>query len=92
MNLNIEIPQEIRARYLSRRSKDISDLSEALKQESFAIFKRIGHQLKGNARSYNYQELENLAEELERAGETQDLALAAAAIQSFKDWYEKANH
>lgn len=82
----IEIPEEVRQRYLDRRRRDIECLRSALDSGTFDEFKRIGHQLKGNAASFGYNELESLAVQMEAAAVREDLNEAARQLDLFENW------
>jgi HPt (histidine-containing phosphotransfer) domain-containing protein len=82
----IVIPEDARQRYLERRQKDVQSLREALQSKTFEEFKRVGHQLKGNAASFGYTDLEKLAVQMEVAGENRDAHDAATQLDLFEKW------
>lgn len=86
MEAEIVIPPDARNRYLERRKKDIDGLRSALATKTYDEFKRVGHQLKGNAASFGYGELEKIAVAIEAAGERQDPIEAARQLDSFQAW------
>lgn len=81
-----DIPPEVQLRYIERRKKDIESLRSALKMQTFEEFKRIGHQLKGNAASFGYSDLEKIAIQLEVAGEKRDSEEARRQLENFDKW------
>ena len=87
----ITIPEEVRVRYIERRQKDIESLREALTSKALDEFARIGHQLKGNASSFGYPDLEKIGIQLEQAGVKRDALEASRTLQMFEDWYSKLN-
>lgn len=93
MNLaELVIPQEVRQRYLERRKKDLLTLKSALQSKCYDDFKRIGHQLKGNAASFGYLDLEKLAIQLENVSlNGTDSLLAAQLVHQFEDWLKSAS-
>lgn len=92
MENELIIPEEARLKYIERRKKDIESLRSALSQRTFDEFKRIGHQLKGNAASFGYMDLEKVAIQLEVAGEKQDSHEASRQLGLFEQWLAKASH
>ncbi len=82
-----QIPDEIRQRYLARRSKDIQDCSIKLLSRDWAYFERLGHQLKGNAASYGYRELGHIAFEIEVSALNKDLLRLKKCVNAFKHWF-----
>lgn len=87
---DIIIPEEVRQKYIERRKKDVESLRNALSTRTFDEFKRIGHQLKGNAASFGYSDLEKVAIQLEVAGENQDSNEASKQLKLFEQWLSKA--
>lgn len=83
------IPEEARVKYIERRKKDIESLRSALAMNTYEEFKRIGHQLKGNAASFGYMDLEKVAIQLEVAGEKRDHHEASRQLQLFEQWLTK---
>lgn len=86
------IPEEARQKYIERRKKDIESLRDALTGNSFEEFKRIGHQLKGNAASFGYSDLEKVAIQLEAAGMKQDRHEALQQLGLFEQWFSKVTN
>lgn len=84
------IPEEARQKYIERRKKDVESLRTALAMQTYDEFKRIGHQLKGNAASFGYMELEKVAIQLEAAGESQDAHEASRQLNLFEQWLSRA--
>lgn len=80
------IPEELRLRYLARRSKDIEDCFERLRQMDWAFFERLGHQLKGNAPSYGYEDLGRIALKIEQSAISKDLMDLERHLNDFRDW------
>ncbi|MBX3023028.1 MAG: Hpt domain-containing protein [Bdellovibrionales bacterium] len=91
MDTDIIIPDEARQRYLERRKKDIESLRSALSSRTFDEFKRIGHQLKGNAASFGYGDLEKVAIQLEAAGQSQDLHEAGKQVELLEQWLRRTS-
>ncbi len=64
------IPEELRKRYLSRRQKDLDSLVEARACNNFETFRKVGHQLQGNAPTFGYEDLAKLGILFATAGKT----------------------
>ncbi len=86
MSKNINIPEDARARYLERRKVDLEMLRADVRNLSFDAFKRIGHQLRGNAASFGYPELEAVGIRMEDAGDRQDQKSASTCLEHFAAW------
>lgn len=86
MDTDMIIPEDARQRYLERRKIDLQTLKDALSRSSFEEFKHIGHQLKGNAISFGYPELEKIALQLEVASDSQNLTAATNLVTALEAW------
>lgn len=91
MDMEMIIPEDARQRYLERRKQDIETLRSAVAQSSFEEFKRIGHQLKGNAISFGYPDLEKIAIQMETAGENRDKTEASRLLAQFEAWLQTSS-
>ncbi len=88
METEISIPDEIRKKYLQRRRNDLVALKASLSTRSLEEFKRIGHQLKGNAASFGYTDLEKIAIAMEAAGLRGDTFEAGKQLELFEKWIQ----
>jgi HPt (histidine-containing phosphotransfer) domain-containing protein len=82
----IDIPDEMKAKYIERRKQDYLTCVDALEKNDFETFLRIGHQLKGNAASFGYDVLGVIAVELEKAAMIQDLVQIKNQLEKFKEF------
>ncbi|MEK6555762.1 MAG: Hpt domain-containing protein [Bdellovibrionota bacterium] len=62
----MELPQEFYINYITRREKDLAALTAASQAKDTEVFKRVGHQIKGNADSFGFSELTAIANEIEK--------------------------
>lgn len=58
--------------YLERRSKEIEQMKEYVSNKDLKNLVRIGHQLKGSAKSYGFEELGDLGNELEKLAQLEE--------------------
>ncbi|MGE3974716.1 MAG: Hpt domain-containing protein [Bdellovibrionales bacterium] len=86
MEDEVFIPKEARLQYLERRKKDLVTLRENLNEKKDDEFKRIGHQLKGNASTFGFLDLEKIAINLEKVGESKNWAEAETQLKLFENW------
>ncbi len=66
--------------YLERRSQEIIQMNDLLEKNDYRMLKRIGHQLKGSAKSYGFEDLGNLGSELEKASEEGKFDLVRSVV------------
>ena len=84
----IYIPDEMRQRYLERRFQDIQNCESKLKNLDWLYFEQLGHQLKGNAASYGYHHLGDIASKLETSALDKDLVKLEIYIHAFRIWVQ----
>lgn len=81
-----ELTLELRRSYVQRRLVDLRDLEAAMKIHDFETMKQVGHKIRGNAASFSYPDLENLAIKLEEAAIAQDFLRAFEVGREFRKW------
>ena len=80
----IDIPNEMKIKYIERRKQDYADCLIALDKNDFETFLRIGHQLKGNAASFGFDDLGLIATEIENAAKVRDRARIQTLLVKFE--------
>ena len=68
----VEVPKELKIKYLSRRLADMHDVRSSLLGEDYAIAQRVGHQIKGNAVTFEVPQIASLGFEMEIAAKRKD--------------------
>lgn len=81
-----EIPEVLRQKYLQRRSQDAADCEKKLNESDWTYFTQLGHQLKGNAPSYGYSDLAEIAERIETVAKEKNSEALSKAVQDFAIW------
>lgn len=77
----MELPLKMRQDYLARRRSDL----DTLRSEN-PPFKTLGHQIKGNARSYGFEALEGIARRMEVLNENSSKAVVNSLVSEFENW------
>ncbi len=81
--------KEMLETYLSRRVQVLRDLEDCLKRGSISSFARVGHQLCGNASSFGFDSLGELAKQMEQLT-PQDLPYKGPEIlKRYSRWIEE---
>lgn len=78
------IPIEARQKYLERRMLEVIASNDALSKQDFNFFERLGHQIKGNAATFGFDELTIIAVGLETAARAKNLKNLSEFIQKFE--------
>ncbi len=82
------ITPEMRERYLARRHADVIALHEAFANRDFDAIKAIAHQIKGNASTFCFEELERLSIRLEEQAHAES-AETKETITAIEMWLAK---
>lgn len=62
---SMELPPELYQNYHKRRKADLERLRQAAQNNDVEPFNTLGHQLKGNAPTYGYDDLAELGKKME---------------------------
>jgi HPt (histidine-containing phosphotransfer) domain-containing protein len=68
----MQVPEKLKRKYIERRIQDIEQLMSSLESEDFDPAVRIGHQIKGNANTFDFPQMAPIAREIETAGKNRD--------------------
>jgi HPt (histidine-containing phosphotransfer) domain-containing protein len=88
MSVEPEITPEMRARYISRRRDDVAKLLGAHEAGDFAAISAIAHQIKGNAATFAFSDLEAYAIALETYADAKHPENCALEIAHIQKWVE----
>jgi HPt (histidine-containing phosphotransfer) domain-containing protein len=84
----VDIPIEMKAKYLERRKQDYTDCLNAFLKSDFETFLRVGHQLKGNAASFGFDDLGVIATEMEQAAKNKDMSQIKISLDKFDQFLQ----
>lgn len=91
--MEIEVPLEMRQKYLERRQNDLAACLNALNTKDSKVFETVGHQLKGNAMTFGFEPLAEIGADLETAAQNKDWHLIQALTDRMKSYIsERAAH
>ena len=86
----LNIPVELKVKYLRRRIGDIKKLRASLESEDFSLAVKLGHQVRGNAETFDVPEMAVLAKQIEDAGHNKDKALLLHLITKMESMIKSA--
>lgn len=86
------VPVELKQRYLSRRIQDLMTLKEALIKNDFSFALRLGHQVKGNAVTFEFPHMASIGVELEQAARTEDKEKLMFLVQKMESAISSAQN
>ena len=79
----MQVPAEARQKYLERRKQDIIASKEALSKQDYSFLERLGHQVKGNAVTFGFDELTNIAVAIEQAAKAKNMTQLQGLVEHF---------
>jgi HPt (histidine-containing phosphotransfer) domain-containing protein len=68
----MKIPAELKRKYLDRRIKDLENLRHSLNQDDYSPALKLGHQVKGNAVTFDFHEIAPFGVAMEIAAQVKD--------------------
>jgi HPt (histidine-containing phosphotransfer) domain-containing protein len=68
----MQVPIELKIKYLDRRIQDIHNLMHSLEKDDFSVAMKVGHQVKGNAVTFDFPQMAGLGIEIENAAKNKD--------------------
>ena len=68
----MQVPTELKLKYINRRIQDIELLRLSLDKDDYSIAQRIGHQVKGNAVTFDFPQIAFIGFEMEKAAERKE--------------------
>lgn len=86
----IDIPPEMIQKYLQRRIVDLELLEDHLRTQNAPGIQGIAHQLKGNASSFGFGELSDVAIHLEMSAKASDWKQMTELITRYRTWLDNA--
>jgi HPt (histidine-containing phosphotransfer) domain-containing protein len=80
------LSEDLKQRYLARRFQDVQDCFIRLPNQDWDYFERLGHQIKGNATSYGFADLQIIALKIEAHAREKDFSNLQMTLDEFKTW------
>ena len=86
----MQVPVELKIKYLSRRLQDIERLRATLELDDYSFAQKVGHQVKGNAMTFDVPQIAMLGFEMEKAAQIKDKEKVKTLIQSMETIIQSA--
>ena len=82
---DISVPKESRVKYLTRRTEEIQKIKASFNgQTDWELIKKVGHQMKGNAATFDFSELAFYGKRLEDVAANKNTADAKQIITNLE--------
>lgn len=81
----MQVPVELKIKYLNRRIDDLERLRRGLEDNDYSLALKLGHQVKGNADTFEFPQMAHLGIQIEQAAKNQDreaVELLAAKMET----------
>ena len=86
----MDLPASMYVNYLARRKADHAKLSAAISSgHALDDFKIVGHQIKGNAVSFGFDDLVSIGERMEKISLANVTSDGSAILSEFWIWIER---
>ena len=86
----MQVPVELKIKYLSRRSADIERLRHSLDNDDFTGALKLGHQVKGNADTFEFPQMTSLGLEIEKAAKDQNKEAVRFLVEKMESVIQNA--
>lgn len=86
----MDIPVELKSRYLKRRLEELSRLSHSLEEDDFSIALNLGHQVKGNAETFQLPDIGRIGSRIELAAKNKNKEEVQLLAQEMRNFIERA--
>lgn len=86
----MQVPVELKIKYLSRRMQDIERLRTSLEQDDYTFAQKVGHQVKGNAVTFDVPQIATIGYEMEKAAQIRDKEKVKVLIQKMESMIQSA--
>jgi HPt (histidine-containing phosphotransfer) domain-containing protein len=86
----MQVPVELKRKYLDRRIEDIETLIASLDEDDFAPAQKLGHQVKGNAVTFEFPHLAPIGAQIEAASKIKDKDTILSLVESMSSEIRRA--
>lgn len=86
----MQVPVELKIKYLSRRMQDIERLRATLENDDYTFAQKVGHQVKGNAVTFDVPQIAPIGYEMEKAAQIRDKEKVEVLIQKMESMIQSA--
>ncbi len=76
-------------RFLENRARDVTELRLAIAERNFEVIWQLGHNLRGAAAGYGFNDLTEVGERLEAAADERNVDSAAASTEALASYVSR---
>ncbi|MFC1522049.1 response regulator [Elusimicrobiota bacterium] len=78
--------RELIAGFLDKRRKDVQRLNDLIDKKDFEAISQLGHMLKGDGKSYGFDEISNIGVGLETSGHNKDINSIISLVADYESY------
>lgn len=86
----MKVPVELKIKYLRRRIEDIQRLRAYIDSDDYSFAQKVGHQVKGNAVTFDIPQIASIGHEMEKAAQVKDKETVKLLIQKMESVVQNA--
>lgn len=83
------VPNSLKQLFLKHRAQDIEICFQKWTHSDWNYFETLGHQLKGNAPSFGFEELAPIARRIESFSQQRESEKLKSALVEFQKWFDQ---
>lgn len=80
------VTPELQKKYIERRKAELTQMEDAIANKDFDSLSVFGHNMKGNAESYGFEDLGLMGAKLEQAAKSEELDKIKSLYQNIKSF------
>lgn len=84
--MDIQIPQDAINKYIERRFQDLDGCRKAIASGDYSFIERVGHQIKGNALTFGFDELAPIGADMESFAGEKNIKEIMTAVDKFENY------
>jgi HPt (histidine-containing phosphotransfer) domain-containing protein len=76
-------------KFIAHRQRDVATIRDALGQDDFETISRLGHNMRGNGRSYGFPDIGEIGERMETAANVRNADAIRKEVAALEAWLDK---
>lgn len=85
----MDIPIELKSRYLKRRLDELRLLDNSLEEDDFSVALNLGHQVKGNAETFQLPDIGRIGSKIELAAKNKNKEEVRILVMEMRNFIEQ---
>lgn len=86
----MRVTSEMKKRYISRRIEEIKLIQGQIGANDFTLAQTVGHQIKGNAKTFEFPEIAVIGVEMEAAAKERDSKNLNICLRHLSEYFDQS--